>query len=171
MSFLPDPLVSEVITLLESIELAWIGEEIEEVINGGKPETFIVNQSRIEGKLTFKLGEKISSSDVRVSGEKTRMKLSPFTLDEQINIINKILETYTHDVSNNINGILKRANTIHLNESASDIELHLVDDESNEEFQLYTVDLGTIKKKLIVIQDLLLEMMSLPSKGILKDGD
>ena len=55
MSFMPDPLISEVLGLLREEGLTWISEEVEEAIAAGNPETFIVREFKLRGQLRFEL--------------------------------------------------------------------------------------------------------------------
>ena len=98
MSFIPDQYVSEILKQLREEDLEWMSEEIEEVISAGKSETFFVKESRLGGRLNYELGQQVSSdsdNDTSVSSEKTRSKLVAFSLEEQLQIITKSMESYT----------------------------------------------------------------------------
>jgi hypothetical protein len=160
MTFTPDEKISEVLDLLRDENLGWISDEIEEAIAAGKPETFIVRESRSGGKKTFELGERISSGDASVSSEKTRIKLLPFSVGEQVEILASTLETYTAGIAKIIETISLRASEVHSNKTDGDpnITFTLVNNITDESFSLGGHDSASIEKTLKSIRGLLSDL-------------
>ena len=160
MSFTPSPPILEVLGLLEEEELAWISEEVEEIIAAGKTETFIVKESRLNGKLIFELGQRISPSDASVSSEKTRIKSSPFSIQEQAKILAGTLETYTIGVAKVIDVLPNRINEVRIDEADADISLILMNDITDKEFKLNSQDETEITEILKSIQQILADLIT-----------
>jgi len=158
MSFMPDPLISEVLGLLREEGLTWISEEVEEAIAAGNPETFIVREFKLRGQLRFELEQMISSSDANVPIEKTRIKLLPFSTKEQAETLARTLETYTSGVADVIDTLPSRINEMQPDETASDINLILMNDVTDERFDFDGQDRTTIMEILKSIRRLLSDL-------------
>ncbi len=158
MTFTPDPSISEVLGLLREENLTWISEEVEEAIAAGKPETFMMRQSRSNGKLNFELGQRISPGDASVPIEKTRIRLLPFSTEEQAEILARTLETYTIGIAEVIDTLSIRASEMQPRSTASDVNLTLMNDVTNEEFDLSGHKKDTIQEILKSIRRLLSDL-------------
>jgi len=100
----------------------------------------------------------ISSSDANVPIEKTRIKLLPFSTKEQAETLARTLETYTSGVADVIDTLPSRINEMQPDETASDINLILMNDVTDERFDFDGQDRTTIMEILKSIRRLLSDL-------------